>query len=331
MPVALFNSPLTAGGWFAEAETTAFYQSYTAFLDSYRPDVLVTYGGHPVAISMMELAKKRDVPIVFLLHNFSYSSAALFRLVDFAIVPSDFSRRYYWDSLGLACQRLPYVIDWRRVEALDRNPRYLTFVNPVPAKGLYMFARIAEQLSRRRPDIPMLVVEARGRAADLRETGVDVSAMKNLRVTANTADPREFYGVTKVLLVPSLWNEAWPLVPAEGMLNGIPVLGSNRGGLPEPLGDAGFLFNVPARYTPESRDLPTTEEVELWIETIIRLWDDKTFYRQRSEASRTRAEQWRPEKLAPLWKDFFASVLPQPGPPLLPRAFVSQNTARCQL
>ena len=136
---------------------------------------------------------------------------------------------------------------------------------------------------------------------------------------ANTPDPREFYGVTKLLLMPSLWNEAWPLVAAEAMINGIPVLGSNRGGLPEPVGGTGFLFDIPTRYTPESRDLPSAEEVEPWIETIVRLWDDTRFYEEFSQAARQRAESWRPERLASVYRDFFSDVFPQPGPPLVPR------------
>ena len=116
VPVAVFSAPFTASGWSEKAEATAFYQAYTAFLDDYCPDVLLTYGGHPVAVSMIELAKKRDIPVVFALHNFSYSRAEPFKAVDYVIVPSDFCRRYYWDKLGLACQKLPNVIDWRRVE-----------------------------------------------------------------------------------------------------------------------------------------------------------------------------------------------------------------------
>ena len=46
----------------------------------------------------------------------------------------------------------------------------------------------------------------------------------------NTPDPREFYAVTKLLLMPSLWRTPG-LVAMEAMLNGIPVLASNRGGL----------------------------------------------------------------------------------------------------
>jgi glycosyltransferase involved in cell wall biosynthesis len=131
-------------------------------------------------------------------------------------------------------------------------------------------------------------------------------------------------------LVPSLWNEAWPLVPAEGMINGIPVLGSNRGGLPEPVGDAGFLFDIPPRYTPESRDLPSAREVEPWVETIVRLWDDPELYARYSQAARTRAQEWRPERLAPLWRDFFANVFPQPGPPLAPRAYMPAGAPRAR-
>ena len=271
---------------------------------------------------MMELAKKRDIPIVFSLHNFMYSGSQPFRLVDYVVVPSQFSRRYYWEKLGLACQRLPNVVDWRRAEAHDRDPRYVTFVSPAPEKGVYVFARIAEQLARRRPDIPILVVEGRGRAANLRETGIDVDALRSLRITANTADPREFYGITKLLLVPSLWNEAWPLVPAEAMINGIPVMGSNRGACPSQSATRASFSTFRLCYTPESRELPGAEEVEPWVETIVRLWDDPELYGRYSRAARTRAQQWRPERLAPLWKDFFANVFPQPGPPLAPRSGV---------
>ena len=122
-----------------------------------------------------------------------------------------------------------------------------------------------------------------------------------------TPDPRDFYPAvfanTKMLLMPSLWLESFGLVAVEAMLNGIPVLASNRGALPDtirgsphpnplpegegtmrphpdpfPEGEGGFLFDIPARYTPETRDVPTAGEVAPWVETIIRLWDDAEYY-----------------------------------------------------
>ena len=74
--------------------------------------------------------------------------------------------------------------------------------------------------------------------------------------------------------MPSLWNESFGLIAAEAMINGIPVPASNRGALPEVVGEGGFLFEIPARYTPQTQVVPSASEIEPWVETIIRLWDD---------------------------------------------------------
>ena len=135
----------------------------------------------------------------------------------------------------------------------------------------------------------------------------------------NTPDPRQFYGITKIMLVPSLWNESFGLAAAEAMANGIPVLASNRGSLPEIVGDAGFLFDIPEKYTSAIRELPTAEEVTPWVETIIRLWDDEEFYRSVSSRAKDRSNRWRPEQLAPRYREFFSNITHQPGPPIVPR------------
>ncbi len=120
--------------------------------------------------------------------------------------------------------------------------------------------------------------------------------------------------------MPSLGKESFGLVAAEAMLNGIPVLASNRGALPEVVGDAGFLFPIAECYTPATRTVPTADEVECWIETIIRLWDDPGFYQEWSQAARRRAQRWLPDQLAESYKQFFGTISPQPGPPMLPKS-----------
>jgi glycosyltransferase involved in cell wall biosynthesis len=257
--------------------------------------------------------------VVFGLHNFGYFDIYNFAPVDYVTVPSDFSRRHHWAKLGLACHTLPNVIDWQRVDVTGRETRFVTFVNPQPKKGLYVFARIAAVLAERRPDIRLLVVEGRSHTAWRQETGIDLERLPNLSVMPSTADPREFYAVTKFVLMPSLWNESFGLVAAEAMLNGIPVLGSNRGALPETIGDGGHLFDIPACYRPETRIVPTAAEVEPWVETIIRLWDDAAYYERWSDAARVHAERWRPERLAPIYTEFFSNVAPQPSPPVVPK------------
>ena len=61
------------------------------------------------------------------------------------------------------------------------------------------------------------------------------------------------------------------------MANAIPVLASDRGALPETLGDAGFVFTIPDRCTPGSLVIPTPHEVAPWVATIERLRDDPDF------------------------------------------------------
>ena len=108
------------------------------------------------------------------------------------------------------------------------------------------------------------------------------------------------------------------LVAMEAMLNGIPVLASNRGGLPETIGDAGFLFDIPAKYTPETRAVPTAEEVEPWVETIIRLWDDAAEYERWSRAARERATAMASGPVSAGLPRVLRPLTHQPGPPLVP-------------
>jgi glycosyltransferase involved in cell wall biosynthesis len=233
-------------------EARAFLDLANQVLDQFEPEVLLTYGGHPANLALMSIARRKGIAVVFYLHNFAYDSRAGFVDTSAVIVPTEFCRRFYERRIGLDCTTIPYPFHPPRVVAANPEPRYLTFVNPVHAKGLPVFARIAAELDRRRPDIPILIVEARAQADALAQAGLDLSGLRNLHRMANTTDPRDFYRASRAVLMPSLWLENGGLVAREAMANGLPVLASDRGGLPETLGDSGFLFTVPARCTPTS-------------------------------------------------------------------------------
>jgi glycosyltransferase involved in cell wall biosynthesis len=119
-----------------------------------------------------------------------------------------------------------------------RSPRYVTFINPRPVKGYDVFLALAPLL----PDVPFLVLEAWPLGAELPKVEARLAALPNIRFVRQLADPREVYRETLVLLVPSLVAEGGPRVIREAQLNGIPVLGSARGGVPELIGDGGRVI-----------------------------------------------------------------------------------------
>jgi glycosyltransferase involved in cell wall biosynthesis len=299
------------------AQGLAFLALYDRLLERSRPDLLLTYGGDWLAREVIARAKRAGVRVVFALHNFAYNDRDFFRPVDAVLVPSEFAREYYGRTLGLACTAIPGPWNWSKVRCPEITGRYVTFVNPQPHKGVFLFARIAHELWRRRPDISLLVVEGRAKASWLARTGLDLRGVRNLFFMANTPDPRDFYRVSRLVLMPSLWNESFSRVATEALINGIPVLASRRGGLPETLARAGCLFDVPAQYTPESRSVPDAAEIAPWVETIIRLWDDESLYERERQRCLMAAEDWRPERLIARFEKFFQTVIQatRPSPP----------------
>ena len=275
---------------------------------------MLTYGGDPITQGMIALARRRGVPVVFAIHNFAYTEPWAFPDVDYCLVASEFACRYYRDSLGLDCHAV--ILPGRLGSRSGREPRPAVchVRQSVPEKGVYAFARIAHELGRRRPDIPLLVVESRGTQRNLAACGLDLAAAGNIQIMAHTTDPRQFWGLTRIALMPSLWWENQPLVAIEAMINGIPVIGSDRGGIPETLGDGRISLPLPERLTPVTRIVPTAEEVEPWVEAIIRLWDDRdsTTSRARGFAG-SPALASRPATAA--LRGVFRNVRPQPGPP----------------
>ena len=114
MPVAIFRNRFTQSGPVGP-EIAAFAAAFERFLDKNKPDAVLTYGGPPLGTIVARLAHRRNIPVVFALHNFGYHDVSQFYDVDYVVVPSEFSKAYYAERLDLRCRVLPNVIDPRRV------------------------------------------------------------------------------------------------------------------------------------------------------------------------------------------------------------------------
>jgi glycosyltransferase involved in cell wall biosynthesis len=99
----------------------------------------------------------------------------------------------------------------------------------------------------------------------------------------------------KVLLVPSIWFEAWGIVLVEAHLRGIPVISSNAGALPEAM--LGLDYVVPVHTIEGKRDekgayIVPEQDVGPWVKTLNKLMNDKSEYEKLSMKVRDTTEQW---------------------------------------
>lgn len=301
-PVIAFVPRDSGTGVPSAKDAAAFVAWVERELDANRPDVLVTYGGgryHEPIRGILDAAARRRIPVVFWLRNEHYTDLGyldLFRMVSGIVVPSRFLGEYYADKLGIRATRISSPVKWDRVLAPADAPRdALVFVNPSVDKGARVAARIFEELQRRAPRLPLLVVESRAGAEELFASGAALDRGR-IEVMANTSDPRDFFRRTRVLLCPSVWTEASLRLGVEGMINGVPVVASTRGGIPETLARAGILLDLPRRALPPSRALPTADEVRPWVDVLLRLWEDQAFYESecRRAQSAREAFAWGP-------------------------------------
>ena len=122
--------------------------------------------------------------------------------------------------------------------------KYCTIISPCVPKGLAIFLRLAQML----PHVPFAAC-ATSWTKDL----VRGLLKKFPNVTILEASPRvdDIFEQTRVLLVPSIWPEAFGLVATEATARGIPCISTRHGGLVE----ANTLSTVPGF---EEFAVPTT-------------------------------------------------------------------------
>jgi glycosyltransferase involved in cell wall biosynthesis len=120
--------------------------------------------------------------------------------------------------------------------------------------------------------------------------------------------PEEFFRGTRVLLVPSVWEEASGRVVADALVNGVPPLVSDRGGLAESANGGGFVLPLPKTLTLETNTPVAASDVQPWLDCMERLVDDAC-YAQASARARAAGEAYLPAVLAPRYVEFFNRVL----------------------
>jgi glycosyltransferase involved in cell wall biosynthesis len=109
--------------------------------------------------------------------------------------------------------------------------------------------------------------------------------------------PADYFALTRILLVPSVWEEPFGRVAAEAMINAVPPIVGNRGSLPHVLGGdyaeggGGRVLSIPDWLTVDTTRLPSEAEIEPWFHAVCELWDDSTLYQSVAARARAIAEE----------------------------------------
>jgi glycosyltransferase involved in cell wall biosynthesis len=269
-----------------EAEQYIFH--FEEIREAAPPDLVICYGDHPVIGEVLRRSWTSGIKTLFRLANYGYERRDYFEHVDHVLVPSPFLARYYRDTVGIECTGIPSPLNYRDIVAPTEDRAFVTFVNPSPQKGVGLFARLADMLGSMRPDIPVLVVQSATDATLLNSIpGIDFSKYPQILASEPVAQPADFFALTRIILVPSVFNEPFGRVAAEALINGVPALVSDRGALPDTVGDAGTALPLPSWLTPESDRIVDVGEAQPWFDAVCGLWDDEAAYAAASARARS--------------------------------------------
>jgi glycosyltransferase involved in cell wall biosynthesis len=152
---------------------------------------------------------------------------------------------------------------------------FITLINPHRVKGVDTFLEVA----RRMPDERFLLVESWTLSPPaLAALSERLAALPNVSFWHRVPDAGAIYSQTKLLLVPSVWEEAFGRVAIEAQSCGIPVIASRRGGLPESVGDGGLCID-------------DYRSPDAWVRAVREVTENPTHYEQLAARARLHAAQ----------------------------------------
>jgi glycosyltransferase involved in cell wall biosynthesis len=134
---------------------------------------------------------------------------------------------------------------------VDKSEKFITVIGSEDIKG----GRIVEKIAKIMPNYQFMIVGRNFNQPIKKANIIYYPWSKNIK---------EIYSKTKILLAPSIINEAFCRVALEGMALGIPCIGSNKGGIPEVLGSE-FIIN-------------DVWDIEKWKEKILEIEDNYEKY-----------------------------------------------------
>ncbi|MFC6080606.1 glycosyltransferase family 4 protein [Sphaerisporangium aureirubrum] len=265
--------------------------------DALNPDWILVPSDDPGLIMLGAASRAAPGRIVYLAHTLQQLPFG-----PGAFYPSSAGTRLVRSAAGVvAVSRAArdHLLRWAAVESTLIHPQVyergpaaapgpaggaVTMVNPCAYKGLPIFLALADA----RPGVRFLAVPTWGATED------DLEALRrrpNIELMDPVDDIGEVLARTRVLVMPSLWDETFGYTAVEAMLRGVPVLASDVGGLSE--AKLGVPYLLPVRRISgyeagsHARPVPIVPEQDAgpWLDALDLLLTDPAHHRDVAERS----------------------------------------------
>jgi glycosyltransferase involved in cell wall biosynthesis len=238
------------------------------------PDAIVVLTGDKT-VAMIVAALNTNIPLGVYIHNVEFREFGGVLLPDPRIryfANSDFTAKRLRSLFGITSEILFPLVQRERYQ-IETSREKILFINPTQLKGIEIFFNVAKQLQH----LPFRVFESWNLTTPWRNYCLSrIKNLPNVEWCAPTRNVDTLYGSARLLLMPSIWEEAYGRSAVEAQLSGIPVIASRRGGLPEAIGEGGVLVEPDA--APED-----------WTAAIHRVCTDPMLYHSFCEAASANA------------------------------------------
>jgi glycosyltransferase involved in cell wall biosynthesis len=309
-------------------DTSRLCLELMAQIQEFQPDWILVSSEDPGQILLKTALEQEPGRVIYLAHTTlalpfgpdcfapNEESAALLRRTAGVITVSEYLKQYLFKWGDVSSEVLPILLygpgPFPQFGSFNRG--YITMVNPCAVKGIDIFL----ELARRMPDLEFAAVISWG------TTDEDIAALNsvsNIRLLPSVPDINQILAVTRIVLVPSVWAEGRGRIITEAMASGIPVIGSDSGGIPE--AKMGVPYVIPVRrieryeFRLDGRKVPVAQvppqDISLWEAAIRELTGNRQHYKTVSQESREVALNYiAGQRIEPV-EAFLAALVPKEG------------------
>ncbi len=251
-----------------------FIKQLRAGIREFEPDIVLTSCPEPNCgtddiTRMVETIARFEIPVVLYAHDINNTLPLFADVKDQlarVVTNSHFMADHISKNWSVECDVVYPVPEWGPIDAIGSTGAFITFFNPTPDKGLGIAHPLVTTYFK---DRPFLFVEG---FIDPRAHEISLSRSGNLVHARSSPDVATIYMMTRLVIIPSQWQEPFGRIALEAMYNRIPVIASRTGGLIESVGPGGILID---NYS----------DVDVWVSAILRL-DDYQERRRMVEAGK---------------------------------------------